>query len=247
MAKQDKNRTNRVSASGSSENNTRNVNISGKRKRNRPEKIMLLLAFLAVLLGVYMLIADKAADAENDETDGEKISVVSVDSADITELSWEYDGASYTLIKLETDSESDKGNEADSSDNGSETANADNTENWVWSGHEDITLDQSRIESMLAAISRVSASSKIETVTDFAQYGLAEPDSTISLTVKTAEGTEGETLKTVKLLTGGYVSISDEYYAMIDGEDTVYTVSGDYLYDFSSDAAELEYTPDEDE
>lgn len=243
MVKQDKNRANRTS---SSESNTKNVNAGKKRKRNRPEKIMLLLAFLAVLLGAYMLIADKAADAENDETDGENISVVSVDSADITELSWEYDGESYTLIKLETDGESDKGNEADSSDDDSETANADNTGNWVWSGHEDVTLDQSRIETMLDAISKVSASAKIEAVTDFAQYGLAEPDSTISFTVKSADGAEDETLKTVTLLTGGYVSITDEYYAMIDGEDTVYTVSGDYIYDFDISAAELEYTPDED-
>lgn len=250
-------------------NNEKNTNARPKKKHNRPEKIMLLLACLAVLLGIYMLIADKAAEAENDAEGGEAISMISVDSTDITELSWEYEGESYTLIKTEADGEESVSEDAgagegtaafddaaegendgsaiagaDTADSSGETASGDGTL-WIWKNHEEITLDQSAVESLLAAICTVDATNKIEAVTDFAQYGLAEPDSTITFTMKTADDAEGETLKTVSLLTGGYVSVTGEYYAMIAGEDTVYTVSGDYIYDFSIDAAGLEYTEDE--
>lgn len=250
-------------------NSEKNTNARTKKKRNRPEKIMLLLVFLAVLLGVYMFIADKAAEAEDAAAGGEEISMLAVDTADITELSWEYEGENYTLIKAEADDEEgvseDAGtgegtaasdDTAESKNGGTATALADTADSsgetasgdggtWLWKNHEDITLDQSAVESLLTAICTVNATSKIESVTDFAQYGLAEPDSTITFTMKTADDAEGETLKTVSLLTGGYVSVTGEYYAMIAGEDTVYTVDGDYIYDFSIDAAALEYTEDE--
>lgn len=245
-------------------NSEKNTSVRTKKKRNRPEKIMLLLVFLALLLGVYMIIADKAAEEENDVGGGKEMSMIDVDTADITELSWEYEGENYTLLKKESEDEESVAGEgtaasdaaAESENDGSATAGADTADSsgetasgnggkWLWKGHEDITLDQSAVEALLAAICTVNATSRIEAVTDFAQYGLTEPDSTITFTMKTADDEENETLKTVSLLTGGYVSVTGEYYAMIAGEDTVYTVSGDYMYDFSIDAAALEYTADD--
>ena len=74
------------------------------------------------------------------------------------------------------------------------------------------------------ALADITATRALENVTDFAQYGLDEPQSVISYT--TADGAS------VEILTGDYNDVSGEYYAQLAGEHTVYTVSGDYMEDF---------------
>lgn len=232
--------------------------VNDRRKRlSRTQKTFALLACLAVLLGIYQFIS---ANQKNDENadDAAAVTVISIDTSSISELTWSYEGESYTLEKLEEYEEAAV-DETEASAESEESASSSGV--WIWRNHEDVKLDQAAVEAMLVSISDISASAKIKNVTNFAQYGLASPESEVTFTVQGGVVNEDGTLTmsssesgneadsnsvetsvavTVTLYTGNYTDITGEYYAMLAGSDTVFTVSGDYMYDFSLDAADLE-------
>ena len=99
---------------------------------------------------------------------------------------------------------------------------------WVYDEDDGVRLNQSTIKSMAKDITGLTAVRKLSNPDKKADYGLDSPDYTITYTAK--DGTEG----TIEI--GD--TAGDNYYAMIQDSDDVYTISStlvsDLLFDLSS-------------
>ena len=184
-----------------------------RKKLSRPAKFAILTGCLLLAVGGYALavkISSNAEEAESTET----IDFVSVASDEVAKLTWSYDDKEYTLEK-------------------------DEDGNWIWTDDKDFALEQDTVNDMASTISNITASRKLTDVTDYAQYGLDEPDSRISF--ETADG------ETVEILTGDLNEVSGEYYARRADDYSVYLVTGEYLDYFECGAEELAAAEDEEE
>ena len=184
-----------------------------RKKLSRPAKFAILTSCLLLAVGGYALavkISSNAEEAESTET----IDFVSVASDEVAKLTWSYDDKEYTLEK-------------------------DEDGNWIWTDDKDFALEQDTVNDMASTISNITASRKLTDVTDYAQYGLDEPDSRISF--ETADG------ETVEILTGDLNEVSGEYYARRADDYSVYLVTGEYLDYFECGAEELAAAEDEEE
>lgn len=88
---------------------------------------------------------------------------------------------------------------------------------WVCTEQEDFPVIQSRINSIANAMKSMSANRQLDETEDLSQFGLDDPSMTV-----TATDSAGTT-KTLKV--GNVNEYTDDYYAMVDGDDTVYTIS----------------------
>ena len=200
--------------------------MNKKKKMTRSTKLLVLLGCLVVVMGGYSLTKSLVAKSEAAEAEA-NADIEFVSAGEPVEMTWNYGDEKYTVKKIEV--------EATDEDADAEDADADYK--WVWTDDESFELDQTTVEAMASAVSSITADQVLTGVTDYDQYGLAEPDSTI--TVKTADG------MTYTILTGDYNSTAYAYYAMLDGASDVYLVTGDYLDNFEYSIAELEATEDE--
>ena len=87
---------------------------------------------------------------------------------------------------------------------------------WVYTEQEDYPLMQNRINSIANAMKAMEANRKLEKTDDLAQYGLDQVSNTV-----TAEDANGNT-KTLKI--GSLNEYTGDYYAMVEGDDNIYTV-----------------------
>ena len=226
--------------------------MNKKKKMTRSTKLLVLLGCLVVVMGGYSLTKSLVAKSEAAEAEA-NADIEFVSAGEPVEMTWNYGDEKYTVKKIEVEAEDMDAEEADAdatetTDSESEDATdetayddsaADADYKWVWTDDEGFELDQTTVEAMASAVSSITADQVLTGVTDYDQYGLAEPDSTI--TVKTADG------MTYTILTGDYNSTAYAYYAMLDGASDIYLVAGDYLDNFEYSIAELEATEDEDE
>lgn len=137
-----------------------------KKKLSRSTKFAILTACLLLAVCGYAAAVKLAVNASDEESEQE-ISFVDINEDDVVSISWEYDGETYTLTKT------DEGT-------------------WVRADEEDFELEQDTVNSMVAAISNITASRRISGVTDFAQYGLTSPQSRITITYAAASAMESE-------------------------------------------------------
>ena len=184
-----------------------------RKKLSRPAKFAILTGCLLLAVGGYALAVKISSNAE-EAGSAETVNFVSVASDEVTKLTWSYDDKEYTLEK-------------------------DEDGNWVWTDDKDFALEQDTVKEMAYAISNITASRRLTDVTDYAQYGLDEPDSIISF--ETADG------ETVEILTGDLNEVSGEYYARRADDYSVYLVTGEYLDYFECSAEELAAADDEEE
>ncbi len=215
-----------------------------KKKWSRPAKLSLLAGCLVLAVGGYALTTELVARAEQKEAEASQIPFVSVESDDLTALSWSYDGETYALQK-----------------------NADGT--WQWPEDAEFPVNQTTVSYMEYALSDITATRTLEDVTDLTQYGLDDPQSVISYT--TADDTTVEILTgdyndvsseyyaqlagtdTVYLVSGDYME--DFQYAIDDllqteslpiyEEDTELRVTIDgktTVYDLTEEAEETDVT-----
>lgn len=219
-----------------------------RKKMSRSTKLLVLLGCLVVAVGGYALTKSLVAKSEAAEAEA-NADIEFVSAGEPVEMTWNYGDETYTVKRIEVEAEdADAANsnatettDSESEDATEETADDDSASDieykWVWTDDESFELDQTTVEAMASAVSSITADQVLTGVTDYDQYGLAEPDSTI--TVKTADG------MTYTILTGDYNSTAYAYYAMLDGASDVYLVTGDYLDNFEYSIDELEATADE--
>lgn len=191
-----------------------NTNSNTKKKLSRPTKFAILVGCLLVAVGAYALAVHIAANEEESTESTETYEFVSVSSDDITKLTWSYEDTEYTLEK---------------NDDG----------NWIWTDDEDFELDQDTVNGMVSTISAIDASRVLTDVTDYAQYGLDDPESVI--TFETSDGQE------IQIITGDTNEVSSEYYAKRSDDDSVYLVTGDYLSYYEWGAEDIAATDDDED
>ena len=99
---------------------------------------------------------------------------------------------------------------------------------WVYDEDDGVRLNQSTIKSTAKEITGLTAVRKLSDPDEKSDYGLDSPDYTVTYTAK--DGTKG----TIQIGNAA----GDNYYAMIEDSDAVYTISGtlvsDLVFDLSS-------------
>ncbi|MCD7756262.1 MAG: DUF4340 domain-containing protein [Firmicutes bacterium] len=128
-------------------------------KRN--QKLLIMLGALVALVCVALVLTDLDLNGEyEEETEAELIEVFSVDADDITALSWTNDDTTLSFTVTE--------------------------DGWVWDDDPAFPLDSSYLESMAQTVCQIDADREIGEAEDLSEYGLDEPQCTI--TVTTADG-----------------------------------------------------------
>ena len=182
----------------------------------RGARLAVLLAALLVLVGAWYLAArysDRQQQAQAVLAHEDQQMDIAVGPAEeITALAWDYFGDAVSL------------------------ALEDGT--WVNANDGTCPIDQNAVQTLVQAAASVTATDKIEDVTDFDQYGLADPAFTVVAASRDAVNTYAI----------GKQSPTGTYYVRLNGEDTVYTETGELAARFQvplDDILQLETVPED--
>lgn len=158
--------------------------------KKQKRQFVIILCLLILCVGGYL--AAKSIPKEEETTVGtESLTVTSITQENVTEISYLCEGDIVELVKEED----------------------------VWKSKEDksLSLDQTAVGNMLSYVCSITTDTVIESPASVSEYGLTNPENTISLTL--ADGSN------VQLMIGDYLDITGEYYAQLAGDTNVYTVS----------------------
>ena len=158
--------------------------------KKQKRQFFIIVCILVFCVGGY-LIAKNIPKEEETTVGTESRTVTSITQSEVSGLSYLYEGNIIELIK----------------------------EDGIWKSSEDknLSLDQTVISNMLSYVCSITTDTVIENPESLAEYGLTNPENTISLTL--ADGS------LVQLLIGDYLDINGEYYALLAGDTNVYTIS----------------------
>jgi hypothetical protein len=186
--------------------------------------MLLLVALLAAVCAAFLVANHlNTDDEETGETD-ESISVLTIDTAGLSEIVWEYEGASEALTLGDDD---------------------------VWKMTTDaaVTIDQQYPDTMLAVLGDITATRVIES-TDMAEYGLTEPACKIKipggLITGGAAAAIAEEGGTVEILVGDETGLGDQRYLSV-GDSKVYLVDTAFYDAFACHASDLVQQEEEQE
>lgn len=180
---------------------------------------ILLLGIIAYFVAVQYTKSQKQRDRDS-ETEGQvKLTVIDPDTVDA--FSYIKDGATYSYAK------------------------ADNT--WICENDTSLVLDSDSIGTLLDNLKEITAMETIDSYDSLEDYGLNQPQNTISVNCG------GETT-TIDI--GDYNDMLSEYYMKLSGDDRIYLVDSTLYNAFSktpdsmvkqeenSDTEEIETTED---
>lgn len=176
----------------------------------RKNKLGLLMACLVLLIVGAVAAIKMNADTTAETETAESVTIFALEDGDIT-LSWTNEDALLTFRKSED----------------------------IWSYPEDeaFPLDDSILNLMTAALSKISATKTIENPEELSQYGLLEPQCTITVV-------QGDT--ETEILLGDETGLGGSRYLSL-GDGSVYLVDSTILDDFSYgllDLVDMEAIPD---
>lgn len=181
----------------------------------RKKQYLVLVIILAVI--VAALFAVRAAKsrkekAEEEQTAAETVYAVRFDASEVTAFSYQYEGNTLEFVKED--------------------------ESWSCKTDETVTIDGDSIETMLNAISSITADSTVEDVSDLSEYGLDEPTQEVVLAF--ADGS-------AKTMTFGMENqVISGYYLQVSGDSNVYLVNSSYVTSVLSKSLE-DLTAEEEE
>lgn len=173
-------------------------------EKQKRQLIVLLLLLLAVVVAYIGLRLYNRRQTEWEE-DGEKWQVTQDQAENITEFAFTNENGSFHFKKK---------NEA-----------------WYCKENEEISIDQTVLEDMIEKAVTVESSNKVENVQDMAQYGLEQPELTVSYTLESGEN------KSLKI--GDYNQTIYLYYLCLDGETNVYTIDSAWRTSFMKDLEDI--------
>ncbi len=181
----------------------------------RGAKLGVLLGALAVLVGAWLLaesLSGRREEALAREAHADPIDISVGESGDVTAISWNYFGDTVSLRY-----------DADAA---------------VWRNADDeaCPINSEAVEALVDAVASAQADDAIEDVTDFDQYGLADP----AIVVMAA------TEDNIVTYNVGDPTAAGTYYVRLDGGDTVYTETGALARAFQTtldDLLDLESVP----
>lgn len=164
---------------------------------------VILFLCLAAFFGIRFY-TKQAAEKEAKEQDSQKIEAVSIDTDAVDAFSYTWDGKTYTF-----------------------TAGADG---WTCDSEPDRKLDADKINRMLESVKQVIATDQIDEYESLADFGLDEPQITLSFT---CDG------KVTSVGIGIHNEMLDGYYMRVDGKDPVYLTDSTVKNAFSKTLDDL--------
>ncbi len=180
----------------------------------RGARLIVLFVALLVLVGAWYLAGElshrqQARQAE-EAKEKDAVDISTGPAEDVIALAWDYFGDAVSL----------------SLEDGQ----------WVNADDGACPIDQKAVQPLAQAVASLTASDKIEDVTDLEQYGLADPAFTVV----------AGTAEQVNTYAVGGESSTGEYYVRMNGEDAVYVESGQLAACFQislDDVLEMETIP----
>lgn len=167
---------------------------------HRSKRLLILVGVLAVVCAAAFLATRVQEQQEQVEASGE--TVLAIDAGNVASLAWTSGEAEYAFHKDET---------------------------WLYDADEAFPVNAEALEELLAPFSSFNAAFVIRDVTDYAQYGLEEPECTIE--IGTAEASY-----TIAL--GDMSAMDDQRYVSI-GDGNVYLAVTDPMDAFSVELSDL--------
>ncbi len=173
--------------------------------KKQQRQLFILVGVLVVLLCAFLGLKQyNKVQADKPAAEEEKILVIDAAAEEVTQLAYDYEGEDCVFEKEE--------------------------DTWYAAQDHSLNIKQTRIASMVNGIAPLEASQAIENVTDLAQYGLTEPQRTI--TVETAA-------KSYILHVGDKNDLTSSYYVCFPSTSTVYVVSATDINRFNYGLDEL--------
>lgn len=173
--------------------------------KKQQRQLFILVGVLVVLLCAFLGLKQyNKVQADKPAAEEEKILVIDAAAEEVTQLAYDYEGEDCVFEKEE--------------------------DTWYAAQDHSLNIKQTRITSMVNGIASLEASQVIENVTDLAQYGLTEPQKTI--TVETAA-------KSYILHVGDKNDLTSSYYVCFPSTSTVYVVSATDINRFNYGLDEL--------
>lgn len=167
---------------------------------HRSKRLLILVGVLAVVCAAAFLATRVQEQQEQVEASGE--TVLAIDAGNVASLAWTSGEAEYAFHKDET---------------------------WIYDADEAFPVSAEALEELLAPFSSFNAAFVIRDVTDYAQYGLEEPECTIE--IGTAEASY-----TIAL--GDMSAMDDQRYVSI-GDGNVYLAVTDPMDAFAVELSDL--------
>ena len=167
---------------------------------HRSKRLLILVGVLAVVCAAAFLATRVQGQQEQVEASGE--TVLAIDAGNVASLAWTSGEAEYAFHKDGT---------------------------WIYDADEAFPVSAEALEELLAPFSSFNAAFVIRDVTDYAQYGLEEPECTIE--IGTAEASY-----TIAL--GDMSAMDDQRYVSI-GDGNVYLAVTDPMDAFAVELSDL--------
>ncbi len=159
----------------------------------RSGRLIILVVVLVVLCGGAVLVTQLTKDSNTAEVQ-EDVTILTLDSDQVTELSWDYSEDLSFIHEGDT---------------------------WTYTADPSFPLEEKHLNTIMRALSDLTAYKVIEDVSDYEQYGLEDPVCTVNV--------EGEQPTVLKF---GNVSTDGEYVYMSMDNGNVYMVDISLLEDF---------------
>lgn len=164
--------------------------------------VILMIILAAAIAAAFGMRAanEKKEKAEAEKQKEETVYACRFESEDVTEFSYQYEGATLEFKKSD--------------------------DAWISENDEKLDLDEDQITTMLSTLSSITADSTIPNVEDLSEYGLDEPVQTLNLSF--ADGTTKELIFGMKneIVGGRYVKVSgDDNVYLVDSTFTSSTMN----------------------
>ena len=175
------------------------------------KKLLILVLVLAVLVGGYFAAHHFFGDQSEEESDAiDPVPVQAMQTDDVSRIEYLHGDEKIALVK-----------EGDT---------------WKLSDDPDFPVDQTLAEAMASDSAELSALRIVsEDRDDFAEYGLAEPETAYVFKLKDG--------KQVTYFIGNYNNFGGAYYMNVADDDRIYLIAGDYLETFDHGLADLADVP----
>ncbi len=167
-----------------------------KKQKQMIGMLVALIVLAAAFLGLRQYNKNEAEDTSVTEDTDETVLDVNYD--DITSFSYVYEGETYSFEKEE--------------------------DTWYYTEDHSLNLNQNKLKAMLLKVAPLKVNQVIKNVTDMSQYGLANPERTISY--ETAD-------RSVIINVGDLNSMTSQYYIAFPSEMTVYAVTTNVVTGFN--------------
>ncbi len=167
---------------------------------HRSKRLLILVGVLAVVCAAAFLATRVQEQQEQVEASGE--TVLAIDAGNVASLAWTSGEAEYAFHKDGT---------------------------WIYDADEAFPVSAEALEELLAPFSSFNAAFVIRDVTDYAQYGLEEPECTIEIGTADASYT---------IALGDMSAMDDQRYVSI-GDGNVYLAVTDPMDAFAVELSDL--------